>query len=78
MKFTINKATNVRKAFNEVGKCIAVFGVASDLLKANVLLEVAQGCEQNIVVIQAPDWRITEHESIESAKAFLNSFRNGL
>lgn len=78
MKFTINKQTNVRKAFNENGKCVAVFGVAADLLKANLLLEVAQGCEQNIIVIQAPDWRITEHESIEQAKNFLNNFSNGL
>lgn len=45
MKFTINKQTNVRKAFIENGKCVAVFGVAADLLKANILLEVAQGCE---------------------------------
>ena len=78
MKFTINKETNVRKAFSENGECVAVFGVAADLLKANLLLEVAQGYEQNIVVIQAPDWRITEHESIEQAKNFLNNFRNGL
>ena len=71
MKFTLNKTTNVRKAFNEEGKIVAVFGIAEDLLKANVLLEVAQGCEQNIVVVQAPDYRITEHETIEDAKTFL-------
>ena len=74
MKFTINKETNVRKAFIENGKCVAVFGVAVDLLKANVLLEVAQGCEQNIVVIQAPDWRVTEHNSIEQAKDYISMF----
>ena len=78
MKFTINKETNVINALSENGECVAVFGVAADLLKANLLLEVAQGYEQNIVVIQAPDWRITEHESIEQAKNFLNNFRNGL
>lgn len=74
MKFTINRNTNVRKAFIENGKCVAVFGVAADLLKANILLEVAQGCEQNIVVIQAPDWRVTEHETIEQAKIFIGEF----
>lgn len=74
MKFTINKQTNVRKAFIENGKCVAVFGVAADLLKANILLEVAQGCEQNIVVIQAPDWRITEHSTIEKAKDYISTF----
>lgn len=74
MKFTINKETNVRKAFSENGKCVAVFGVAADLLKANLLLEIAQGYEQNIVVIQAPDWRITEHESIEQAKDYIGQF----
>lgn len=78
MKFTINRNTNVRKAFNDDGKCVAVFGVAVDLLKANMLLEVQKGYEQNIVVIQAPDWRITEHDSIEQAKNFLNNFSNGL
>lgn len=78
MKFTINRNTNVRKAFNDDGKCVAVFGVAADLLKANILLEVQKGYEQNIVVIQAPDWRITEHDSIEQAKNFLNNFSNGL
>jgi len=74
MKFTINKETNVRKAFIENGKCVAVFGVAADLLKANLLLEVAQGYEQNIIVIQAPDWRITEHSTIEQAKNYISSF----
>ncbi len=74
MRFTINKETNVRKAFSENGKCVAVFGVAADLFKANVLLEVLQGFEQNIVVIQAPDWRITEHSTIEQAKNYISSF----
>ena len=74
MKFTINKETNVRKAFAENGKCVAVFGVAADLLKANLLLEVEQGYEQNIVVVQAPDWRITEHSTIEQAKDYISSF----
>lgn len=78
MKFTINKETNVRKAFSESGKCVAVFGVAKDLLKAGVLLEVREDCKQNIVVVQAPDWCITEHGSIEQAKNFLNNFSNGL
>lgn len=55
MKFMVNRNTNVRKAFKDDGKCVAVFGVAADLLKANVLLEVQKGYEQNIVVIQAPD-----------------------
>lgn len=76
MKFKINRTTNVRSAVNDDGKCVAVFGVANDLLKANFLLEVEQGYEQNIVVIQAPDWRITEHASIEAAKDFLNNFYN--
>lgn len=74
MEFTINKQTNVRKAFIGNGKCVAVFGVAADLLKAGMLLEVAQGCEQNIVVIQAPDWRVTEHKSIEQAKDYIGQF----
>ena len=74
MKFTINKEMKVRKAFSESGKCVAVFGVAVDLLKANLLLEVAQGYEQNIIVIQAPDWRITEHSTIEQAKNYISSF----
>lgn len=74
MKFTINKQTNIRKAFSENGKCVAVFGVAADLLKANLLLEVAQGYEQSIVVIQVPDFRITEHSSIEQAKDYLGIF----
>jgi hypothetical protein len=78
MKFTVNENTKVRKAFNDDKKCIAVFGVAADLLKANVLLEVNQGCENKIVVIQAPDWRITEFDTIEQAKHFLNNFSNGL
>lgn len=78
MRFTVNRNMNVRKAFNDDGKCVAVFGTAADLLKANILLEVQKGCEQNIVVIQSPDWRITEHDSIEQAKNFLNNFSNGL
>ena len=68
MKFTINKQTSVRKAFLENGKCVAIFGVADDLFKANILLEVKQDCEQNIIVIQYPDWCITEHSTIEKAK----------
>lgn len=71
MKFTINKNTNVRKAFTESGKCVAVFGVAEDLLKADFLLEVQKGCEQNIIVVQAPDWHITEHSTIEQAKDYI-------
>lgn len=74
MKFTINKRTNIRKAFDDNGNCVAVFGVAADLLKAEALLEVAEGCEQNIIVVQAPDWQITEHESIEKAKEYICSF----
>lgn len=74
MKFTINKQTNVRKAFLENGKCVAIFGVAVDLFKANILLEVKQGCEQNIIVIQYPDWRITEHPCIEKAKEYIGTF----
>lgn len=57
MKFTIGKTTNVRKAYNDNNRLLAVFGVAKDLLKADILLEVAQGCEENIVVVQAPDWK---------------------
>ena len=39
MKFTVNKKTNVRKAFNENGKCVAVFGAATDLRKENSSLK---------------------------------------
>lgn len=73
MKFTINKQTNIRKAFNDNGKCIAVFGTADDLLKANILLEVAQGCGQNIVVVQIPDGHLTEHSTVEKAKEYINT-----
>lgn len=54
MKFTINKQTGVRKAFLENGKCAAIFGVAADLFKANILQAVEHGFEQNIIVIQFP------------------------
>jgi len=74
MKFTINKNTGVRKAFSDDGKCVAVFGVAADLLQANVLLEIPQGHEQKIVVIQAPDYCLTECETIEQAKDFIGRF----
>jgi hypothetical protein len=78
MKFTVNETTKVRKAFNDDKKCVAVFGVAADLLNANVLLEASQGCENKVVVIQAPDWRMFEFDTIEQAKKFLNSFSNGI
>lgn len=74
MKFTINKQTGVRKAFIENGKCIAIFGVAADLFKANILQAVEHGFEQNIIVIQFPDWRVTEHQSIEKAKDYIGTF----
>lgn len=74
MKFTINKQTNVRKAFNENGKCVAIFGVASDLFKANILQVVERGFEQNVIVIQFPDWRVTEHANIEKAKDYIGTF----
>lgn len=74
MKFTINKQTNVRKAFNENGKCVAIFGVASDLFKAHILQVVERGFEQNVIVIQFPDWRVTEHQSIEKAKDYIGTF----
>ncbi len=73
MKFKINREKNVRSAVNDDGKCVAVFGVAADLLKANLLLEVEKGCEQNIVVIHASDFHVTEHASIEAAKEYLNN-----
>lgn len=76
MKFTINKTTNVRKAFNDDGKCVAVFGVAADLLKANFLLEVQKGFEHNIIVVKAYSFEITEHSSIEAAKNFLKNCEN--
>ena len=72
MKFTINKKTNVRKAFNENGECVAVFGVAGDLLKASILLKVERGCENNIVIVHS-DFSVTEHTTIENAKDYLNS-----
>ena len=71
MKFTINKTNNVRKAFTDEGKPVAVFGVASDLLKADILLEVKRGCENKIVVIKYPDYSIVDSDTIEQAKAFL-------
>lgn len=74
MKFTINKSTGVRRAFLDNGKCVAVFGTAVDLLHANMLLEILQGHEHKIVVVQAPDFRVTEHETIGQAKDFIGRF----
>lgn len=75
MKFMINKKTNVRKAFRG-DECVAVFGVAADLLGADVLLDVEKGYEQNVVVIHAPDWNITEHDSIDAAKSAIVKYEN--
>ena len=71
MKFKINRNTNVRVAVDDNGKILAFFGVAADLLKANLLLEVQSGFENNVITIQAPDYDIVEHESIDDAKEYL-------
>ena len=55
MKFTVDKQTNVRKAFNRAGKCVAIYGVAADLLKADVLYKVEKGYEQSIAIVHMHD-----------------------
>lgn len=71
MKFTINKVTHIRKAYDENDKCVAVFGFVQDLLDCNILLDAPKGTEYNVVVVFT-DYSVKEFETIEEAKQALS------
>ncbi len=71
MKFTINKVTHVRKAYDENDKCVAVFGFVQDLLDCGILEYAAKGTEHKVVVVYT-DYSLKEYDTIEEAKQALS------
>lgn len=79
MVFKINKKTGLRKAYRNEGdnSAVAIYGKVYDLKAIGVLDYAAEGTDEKVLVLIAPNYYMYECNTIAEAKDYINDLFKG-